>query len=288
VVERAGDRFSGNLSFDAFRDFQGRMGATIGSLALNSASGARLTQQSALTLQSSVDGWRLSSPAALVLDGRDLPRAAIALNQSSGNEWSGNLKVAPYSAGGASLAVPTIAFNGRPGGAWAFNGQAKLSGPLPGGMVSGLDLPVSGRYNGGAFSLYDACQNVRFDSLRISSLNLRGQSLRLCPDAGRSMLTVTDGTTRFATNVANFAAQGRLGSSPISARSANVRFTLSDGFTARDVEVELGEPDARTDFAVAMLTGQFGQEAISGTLTCGSGKIGNVPLLIDEAAGNWR
>lgn len=288
VLERAGDRFAGSISFDAFRDFQGRMGATIGSLALNSASGARVTQQGALTLQSSAGGWRLSSPAALALDGRDLPRATIALNQSAGNQWSGNLKVAPYSAGGASLAVPAIAFNGRPGGTWAFNGQAKLSGPLPGGMVSGLDLPVSGRYSGGAFSLYDACQNVRFDSLRISSLNLRGQALRLCPDAGRSMLTVTNGATRFATNVANFAAQGRLGSSPISARSANVRFTLSDGFTARDVRVELGEPEARTDFVVAMLAGQFGTEAISGTLSGGSGKIGNVPLLIDEAAGNWR
>ena len=30
------------------------------------------------------------------------------------------------------------------------------------------------------------------------------------------------------------------------------------------------------------------RDAISGTLEGGSGKIGNVPLLIDEAAGNWR
>lgn len=288
VLERAGDRFAGNISFDAFRDFQGRMGANIGSLALNSSSGARVTQQGALSVQSSADGWRLSSPAALVLDGRDLPRATIALNQSFGNQWSGNLKVAPYSASGASLAVPAIAFKGRPGGTWAFNGQAKLSGPLPGGMVSGLNLPVSGRYTGGTFTLYDACQNIRFDALRVSSLNLRGQALRLCPDAGQSMLTVRNGTTRFATNVAHFAAQGRLGSSPISARSANVRFTLSEGFTARDVKVELGRSDARTDFAVAVLTGRFGADAISGTLEGGSGKIGNVPILIDEAAGNWR
>lgn len=288
VLERAGDRFAGNISFDAFRDFQGRMGANIGSLALNSSSGARVTQQGALSVQNSADGWRLSSPAALVLDGRDLPRATIALNQSFGNQWSGNLKVAPYSASGASLAVPAIAFKGRPGGTWAFNGQAKLSGPLPGGMVSGLNLPVSGRYTGGTFTLYDACQNIRFDALRVSSLNLRGQALRLCPDAGQSMLTVRNGTTRFATNVANFAAQGRLGSSPISARSANVRFTLSEGFTARDVKVELGGSDARTDLAAAVLTGRFGAEAISGTLEGGSGKIGNVPILIDEAAGNWR
>lgn len=288
VLERAGDRFDGSIGFDAYRDFQGRMGATIGALALNTASGARLTQTGSVTLKSEAGGWRLLSPAQLTLSGRDLPNTSIALRPSSGNQWSGNLIIAPYATGGASLAIPGVAFNGSPGGAWAFNGQAKLSGPLPGGAVSGLSLPINGRYNGGALSLYDACQDIRFDSLRISSLNLRGQALRLCPDAGRSMLTTSNSGIRFATNVANFAAQGQLGGSPISARSANIRFTLANGFVASDVKVELGESDARTDFAVAMLVGQFGAEAISGTLSGGSGKIGNVPLLIDEAAGSWR
>jgi hypothetical protein len=288
VLERAGDRFDGSLDFDAFRDFQGRTGATIGSLALNTASGARLSQNGALSVASGVEGWRLVSPAQLVLSGQNLPTATIALDQSPGSQWKGNLTIAPYTAGGASLAVPGVAFNGRPGGAWAFEGQARLSGPLPGGNVSGLNLPITGRYNNGALSLYDSCQNVRFDSLRISNLALRGQALRLCPDAGRSMLTVGNGGTRFATNVPNFAVSGNLGSSPLAAQSANVRFTISDGFVARDVKVELGQPDARTDFAVAMLAGQFGAEAISGTLSGGSGRIGNVPLLIDEAAGSWR
>jgi translocation and assembly module TamB len=272
VLERAGDRFDASIGFDAYRDFQGRTGATIGSLALNTASGARLTQSGSFTLQNEAGGWRLLSPAQLTLSGRDLPNATVALRPSSGNRWSGNLTIAPYATGGA----------------WAFNGEAKLSGPLPGGAVTGLSLPITGRYSNNTLALYDTCQNLRFDSLRVSSLKLVGQKLRLCPDAGRSMLTVRNGGTRFATNVSKFAAQGQLGGSPISARSANVRFTLADGFVARDVKVELGEADARTDFAVAMLAGQFGAEAINGTLSGGSGKIGNVPLLIDEAAGNWR
>lgn len=288
VLERAGDRFDGSLDFDAYRDFQGRTGATVASLALNTASGARVGQNGAMALQSASDGWRLTSPAELVLGGRDLPSATIALYPGGGNQWRGNLTIAPYATGGASLAVPGVAFNGSPGNAWTFNGQAKLAGPLPGGMVSGLNLPITGRYNNGALSLYDSCQNVRFDSLRISNLTLRGQALRLCPDTGRSMLTVGSSGTRFATNVPNFAVRGNLGSSPLAAQSANVRFTLSDGFVARDVKVELGQTDARTDFAVAMLAGQFGADAISGTLSGGSGKIGNVPLLIEAAAGNWR
>lgn len=288
VIERAGDRFDGSLDFDAFRDFQGRMGATIGSLALNSASGARIRQNSALVLQRAKGGWRLGSPAELALSGRDLPNAMISIAQSSGSQWKGNLVIAPYASGGASLAVPGLVFDGRPGGAWSFNGQARMSGPLPGGMVSGLNLPITGRYNGGSLSLYDSCQNVRFDALRVSNLVLREQSLRLCPDAGRSMLTVGNKGTRFATNIANFAAQGDLGSTAVSAQSANVRFSLDDGFVSRDVKVTLGKADGRTDFTVAMLAGSFGRDAISGTVAGGSGKIGNVPLLIDDAAGNWR
>jgi hypothetical protein len=288
VLERAGDRFDGNVDFDAFRDFQGRMGATIGSLALNTASGARVRQNSAWVIQSAKDGWRLASPAELVVSGRDLPNATIAFAQSSGNRWKGNLTVTPYASGGASLAISGLAFNGQPGGAWNFNGQAKLSGPLPGGMVSGLTLPITGRYNGGSLSLYDSCQNVRFDTLTVSSLALRGQTVRLCPDAGRSMLTVGNGGTRFATNLANFAAQGDLGRTAISAQSASVRFSLSEGWVVRELKIVLGKADGRADFAVAMLAGRFGGDAISGTLEGGSGTIGHVPLLIDEAAGNWR
>lgn len=288
VLEQAGDNFQGRLDFDAFRDFQGRMGASIGSLALNTASGARLGQNGALTLQSGSDGWRLGSPAELVLSGRNLPTASIALRQSAGSAWAGKLTIAPYTSGGASLAVPGVAFSGRPGGAWSFDGRARLSGPLPGGQVSNLSLPIAGRYNAGLLTLYDVCQTVRFDSLRVSGLALRGQTLRLCPDAGRSMLAIGNGRTRFATNVANFVASGNLGGSPLAAQSASIRFSLDEGFVARNVELELGQPGSRTDFNVAMLAGSFGEDGISGTLQDGAGQIGNVPLLIDDAAGEWR
>jgi translocation and assembly module TamB len=102
VLERAGDGFDGSMNFDAFRDFQGRMGATLGSLAFSSASGVRINQNGALVLASAPEGWRLTSPASLVLSGRDLPNATLSLAQSSGSQWNGNLVIAPYAAGGAS------------------------------------------------------------------------------------------------------------------------------------------------------------------------------------------
>ncbi len=288
ALERAGNNFDGRLTFDAYQNASRNTGLAISDLTLNSASGARVRQTGTLILQSGATGLTPNSLVQLEIGGRDLPHIRLAMRQLSGGVWTGNAVVAPYAAGGSSLAVPGINFNGRPGGAWRFDGQARLSGPLPGGSISGLSLPVNGRYDGQGLALYDACQNVRFDSAKLSSLTLRGQSLRLCPDRGSSMLVVRGGDTRFATNISNLAASGMLGGSPMTANSTSVRFSLGDGFTARDVRVTLGETSAQTRFDVAMLAGQFGGNAINGTLSGGEGQIGNVPLLIDEAAGNWR
>ncbi len=287
VLGRAGDNFDGQMDFDVFSNAARDTGLAISGLALNTASGTRVRQSGELTFASGAGNWAMQSPVELTINGRDLPDLRISMEQSRGGNWAGNLMIAPYAAGGASLSVPNLAFNGRPGGAWTFNGAARLSGPLPGGSVSGLNLPIHGRYDGRGLALYDACQNIRFDSAKISSLVLRGQTMRLCPDRGQPMLAVRGGNTRFATNISNLAASGMLGGAPMTANSANVRFSLGDGFTAREVKVTIGDASARTRFDVAMLAGQFGN-GVSGTLSGGSGQIGNVPLLIDEAAGDWR
>ena len=81
---------------------------------------------------------------------------------------------------------------------------------------------------------------------------------------------------------------GTLGRTSIVARSNSVRFSLTDGFAAKEVAVELGQPDAPSVFSIASLDGRFDQGGASGTLTGGAGQIGSVPLLIDTASGEWR
>ena len=288
ALGRAGDSFDGRLTFDAYQNASRDTGLAVSGLELDSASGARVQQRGTLVLQSGPSGLTPGSPVELQIGGRNVPEISLSMQQSGSGVWSGNAIVAPYATGGASLAVPGLSFNGRSGGTWRFEGQAKLSGPLPSGAINGLNLPISGRYDRSGLALYDACQNVSFQSAKISSLTLRSQSLRLCPDRGRSMLVVRDGDTRFTTNISNLATSGTLGGSPMTAKSVAVRFSLGDGFTARDVKVTIGEASAQTRFDVALLAGQFGGNAINGTLTGGEGQIGNVPLLIDDAAGNWR
>lgn len=287
ALQRAGDRFAARMDFESFQDFQGRLGGDISALSLTSASGVRLRQIGRFGVSSSPKGWRLNAPAQFALSGTNVPNTRLSLAQT-GQSWSGSLAIAPYKAGSARLAVSNLAFNGNPGGAWRFQGQAKMSGPLPGGFVTGLNLPIAGRYEAGGLSLYDACQNVRFDSLKISSLALRGDTLRLCPDRGRSMFATGNGKPTFATNIADFRANGNLGRTPISGRSATVRFSLDEGFTATDVRITLGAEGAQSTFDMAALSARFGQDGISGALSGGAGQIGNVPLLMNDASGDWR
>jgi translocation and assembly module TamB len=288
VLGRAGDNFRASLDFEGFQDFQGRSGATLAGLAIDSASGARLRQQGSLALQNGSDGWRLQSAAQLALSGRDLPDARLTLAPASGDGWRGNLVIAPFAGGNASLAVPGLAFAGRPRGNWSLDGRARLSGPLAGGLISNLDLPIRGSYGNGRLALYQSCETIAFGGYRVSGLQLRGQSLRLCPDRGRSIVESGASGTRLVANIAGLNARGTLGGAPLDLQSAQVRFSLSDGFVARNVQVDLGNRDTLTELDLAVLTGMFGPQGMRGTLSGGSGRIGNVPLLIDEVAGDWR
>lgn len=288
TLRHAGNRFNGDARFEFFRNQAGASGVLLSSVNLQGASGLRLQQQGILDLRTRAGGWAIASPLDFRLHGGNLPDINVALRQGPWGRWSGSADIAPYRAGQASLAVPRLAFEGAPGHVWQINGQARLSGPLPGGFVSGLDLPISGTVDASGLSLYSSCQNFRFQSVTYGSLNLKGQSLQLCPDRGRSLLATGRSGTRFAANLANANASGSLGNTPMDMRAATVRFDLSEGFAARNVALSLGSQESRTELAMAVITGGFRGEGMAGTLEGGTGKIGNVPLDISDAAGNWR
>jgi translocation and assembly module TamB len=287
AVRRAAADFDGDIRYDARIASAGASTLLLDGLNLTTKSGALVTQSGVASIGNKESAWHLASPLQIAMSGGDLPTASVALRQGIKGVWSGTLMLSPFVAKGASLAVSSLAFAGRPGAPWTFNGKAKLSGPLPGGTVSGLDLPIDGRWDGRGVSLYQSCQTVRFDSARVSSLWLNRQSLRLCPENGRPIFSSGPGGTRLATTIPDFGLTGALGGSPIQANSALVRFDLNTGFTASNVKVVMGRSDARTHFDVATLGGRFDKRGIAGTLSGGAGQIGNVPLLLEDAAGNW-
>ena len=287
AARRAAAAFDGNVRYDGHVGAGGNTALLIDAVALSTKSGARLTQSGVANLGNKGNGWYLASPLQLAISGGDLPSAKLALRQGNGGAWSGMMELSPFVAQGASISVSQLDFAGRPGGAWTFNGAAKLSGPISGGMVIGLNLPINGSFAGGNLALLRACETIGFDSVKLSNLSLGRQSFRICPEAGRPIFSTGVAGTRLSTSISGFAFTGALGSSPIAVNSATLHFNLSDGFAAKDVKIALGRADAQTKFSLLALGGRFGGDGIAGTLSGGSGQIGNVPLTLDDAAGKW-
>src|SRR3546814_9966519 len=77
-------------------------------------------------------------------------------------------------------------------------------------------------------------------------------------------------------------------SNPLQLAATDIQFEAPEGgFAANGLKVVLGTQDAPTVLELTRLTGSFATP-LSGTLEGGAGRIGNVPLLMSDAAGSWR
>ena len=316
ALRRAIANFDAVMRYDVSAETDGNLTLAVDRLAMISRSGARLTQTGIASAEGYKGQWNLGSPVQFAIAGGDLPSANLALTQGRGSAWAGKLTVQKFASGTASLTVPSLAFAGTPGGAWTFDGRAVLSGPVPEGFVTALNIPIDGRWDGRNFSLYQSCQNLSFDNIRYASLALTKQSIQICPNGGGGILQAGAGGTRFNTAIPNFAVAGLFGGERAAARGSNVRFNLNEGFTASNVfaeygsspirvkapalrfsfaqgfksdnvEVEIGSTSALTEFEIASVFGRPNKDGFAGRLTGANGHIVNVPLLLDGASGDW-
>ena len=272
-------------SLEAAVGGSGEQYAMLSGLRADAASGAMAVLVDDLRVSKDARGWHPRLDGQIRLAGGGLPQAVLDLTPS-GNGYAGRLQLADYGTDDARLSLPELAFRPAPGGT-ALSGRATMTGPLFGGYVTGLDLPVQGLYsNAGRLALWNACQTIGFEAFRLSSLTLASDRLRVCPKNG-SLLTVGNGGARADARVVAPDLAGRLGETPITIASAAVDVTLA-GFAADALEVRLGTPESRTIFDADQFNGRFGSAGLSGTLAGGSGRIGNVPLLLSEAVGEWR
>ncbi|MGT2515016.1 hypothetical protein ACVOMT_13035 [Sphingomonas panni] len=82
---------------------------------------------------------------------------------------------------------------------------------------------------------------------------------------------------------------GTLGGTPVTLAAAGGRFGLADlGFALTDVKTRLGSPDRISVLDLGSLSGRVANGVVAGRFDRGEGQIGNVPLLIREASGDWR
>ena len=221
--------------------------------------------------------------------GGGLPSAAARIAGRAPSEpIRGVAVIAPYAAGEARLALDPVRFEWGRGGA-RIRAVATLSGPLRDGRVDGLRLPVTADWNdSGRLTINPGCSEVSFDRLALATLRLRAARVPLCA-TGRGLIQVDGGKVAGGARIAAVRLVGTLGSSPVTLAAGDTRITLADrGMEAHHVAARLGAGDAATRLDVARLAGAVTDGGLGGRLDGAAGRIGKIPLLLSDGAGEWR
>jgi hypothetical protein len=221
--------------------------------------------------------------------GGGLPDARILLRQPrSGAPMSGQADIGPMAYGGARLRLGTVRFAGRADGWTQVNTVALLDGPIATGRVTGLRIPISGRFGrGGALRFGEQCIVAGFGSFSMGSLRLGPTRLPLCPIRGAILLKAPGGSLSVGAATRNVRLNGRLGQSPFALTAAGARLTDTQTFDARGVAVRMGRPDAPVLINAKEVRGNSSGTGTGGTFAGADAIIGKVPLLLSEAAGRW-
>ena len=267
-------------------------GVTLYRLDARSRSGARATLASGGEIAwSSAANRGVTTNGVVSIGGDGLPDASIRLSQRASNlPVDAIVAIRPYAAGPAQLALAGTIARWTPGSdAVALRTTATLSGPLGDGRVDGLSLPIDARWNGqGRVTLGPTCAAVGWRRIAVAGLTLDPGTLRLCP-TGAALVSIAGGRVAGGASLAATRLSGRLGTTPVTLAASGARLQLSDrGFTLQGVQARLGRPGQLTRLDIASLTGRLGPQGLSGRFANAGGQIGAVPLILSEAAGNWR
>jgi hypothetical protein len=220
----------------------------------------------------------------LALTGGDLPSMNIRV-ASARHGQSADITVAPWQADGAAITVPALHI-AQQGGRVVMAGQVMVSGPVPGGAVRDLVLPVSGDWSArDGLVLGRACAPVRFGGITAGSLELNAGAVQLCPVDG-AVLAVNGNAIRWGAGAPGLALTGRLSGEALALASGplSVSERMAD---LRDVSVALGSgaetTRAHVDHVTADLTG-----APSGRIENGRLTLAALPINIGAVNSGWH
>ncbi len=233
---------------------------------------------------------RIRIDGDIATQGGGLPTARITLRQPRrGGPMNGTANIAPYAAGGARVALAPVRFAARADGWTQVSTIALLDGPFGGGRVTGLRVPIDGRFGaGGGLVFGQGCIEGRFAALQLGGLKLGPTRLPLCPTGPAILYRRVGGPVEFGVATRNILLRGQLGTSPFALNAARAQMLGQRDFGASGLALRLGQADAPVLINAATLRGTFSGRGISGTFAGGDGKIGNVPLNLSDATGKWR
>ncbi|MFM5948217.1 MAG: YdbH domain-containing protein [Novosphingobium sp.] len=260
---------------------------TLPSAELSGGSGTRLVGVSRFALSLGMKGGPRFS-GRFVTGGAGLPRIEGLAQRAGSGGMEARLSLAEYRAGSSSIALPDLRVVQLPGGQIGFAGRALVSGPLPGGDVRGLRVPIEGNWSErGGLAIWRRCTPVAFDTLTVGSLKVGGQGLTLCPGNGGAIARTGSDGLRIAAGTAGLDLAGTLGTTPIRLRSGAIGAAWPGALAARNLDIVLGPGDKPSMIRVAGFSGTMGQ-VFTGKFSGAEVKLFAVPLDISEAAGDLR
>jgi hypothetical protein len=241
-------------------------------------------------------GWRWPGAGPLInasaeLSGGNLPGMLVSLRQPApGAPLAGSATIAPYQAGRARLHLSPLHIGPDGRGGTAFSTRALLDGPVADGEIGGLDLPITAVVSaGGAIAVNPACTPVGFARLAIAGAVIARSRLTLCPLDGALFARSASGRLGGGARVASPRLRGRVGEAPLTLGARSLTVSIGrPGFRLDEFAVRLGDPATSTRLDVTALDGTVGTKGLSGHFEGADGKIGAVPLLISNAAGQWQ
>lgn len=253
----------------------------LASLDATSTSGARIAIDGPLMRFGAVElGGRVA------MSGGGLPMVRADLRQTA-DGLRGRAVIAPYTAGGARIALTPVEFAAGGAGITRIATVATLSGPLAGGRVEALRVPIEARWRGTRLVLGERCTPVAWQRIAVSGLDLASGGLTLCPD-GPAMAILDRGLVAGGARLGQSHLVGRIGGTPLDLAVAGSRIRLADtGFVLDGIAARLGAPERRSRLDIGRLTGSVAGGGLAGTFADAAGQIGNVPLLLSKMAGRW-
>ncbi len=229
---------------------------------------------------------RMRIDGKYALQGGGLPTARIALSQPrSGSPMSGVATIAPYQVGNTRLAMAPIRFAAGRDGSTQLQSVALLDGPVPGGSVRGLRVPIDASFGGASgFAFGRRCPEASFASFQMGNLRLKPAKLPVCPIGPAIAYQGRGGAFHLGASLNRPSFVGNMGQSPFSAAASSARL-LTDKFALADLAVRLGQADSPVSIDAARMEGSYSG---TGTFSGGTATLAKVPILVSEAAGDWR
>lgn len=259
---------------------------SITALALKGANDSRISLSDSGRIDLSLPDRRWSLSGGMTSGGGGLPDMALRLHPVEGGGVSGQLFLQPYVAKDARLALEPVRFTAGADGMTHIATHLRLDGPLPGGTLRGLELPVTALWGPRGLIVNPVCVPVRFGVLKAAGMSLGATSVHACPVDG-GLFVLRNG--RMGGGLALGATQlsGRMGNAPMRLSARAVRYGLRDGFELADARLRLGAGDAPVLLSAARLDGRMLAEGVGGSASGIEAQIGSVPLLVREGEAHW-